>query len=111
MANLALVDGRILVRVEILNWIFDGDNVVMLSLVDDVDHSRLSRTLAGAGWSGHQHQAILELGNVGELLRKAKRFQGGNIGGDNAHHDRIDAALLKDVDTKAGPRRKRVTKV
>ncbi len=34
-ADLALVDGRVLVRVEELDGVFDGDDVVLLLLVDD----------------------------------------------------------------------------
>ena len=46
VSDFALIDRRVLVRVEILDRIFDGDDVVILLLVDDVDDRRLSGTLA-----------------------------------------------------------------
>ena len=36
-ADLALVDGRVLVRVQKLNRVFDGDDVVVVLLVDEVN--------------------------------------------------------------------------
>src|SRR5438045_798003 len=47
-ADLALVDGRVLVRVQKLNRVFDGDDVVVVLLVDEVndggERRRLTRT-------------------------------------------------------------------
>ncbi len=57
---------------------------------------------AGAGWPSHQHQSVSQFGDLGKLGGQVERFQSGNVRGNNAHHDRIDAALLKNVDAKAG---------
>src|SRR5689334_16212002 len=55
VSDFALIDGGSFVIVKILNRIFDGDNVVGLLLIDDVDDGGLSGALARARWTGDQY--------------------------------------------------------
>ena len=100
--QLALVHGALLVLVEELHRVFDGDDVLGAGLVDEVDHRGERRRLARAGRAGHQHDAALERGDLGQGRRQAEILQGRHLGGDHAHHDRERAALAEDVDAKAG---------
>jgi hypothetical protein len=68
-AELALVNRRVLVDVEELYRVLDGDDVVILRLVDQVDDGRQRGALAGAGRPRHEDDAVLQLGDVPELLR------------------------------------------
>ncbi len=52
---------------EVFDWIFDGDDMVVLLLVDDVDDCRLSGTFAGAGGTGDEHQTVPQLGNLARV--------------------------------------------
>ena len=45
-------------RVQEFDWIFDGDDVVELRFIDDIDDRRQCRTLAAAGRSGNQDYAV-----------------------------------------------------
>ncbi len=40
-----------------------------------------------------------------------RRLDRGNVSRDDAHHDRVNAALLKDIDAKTGARRQRITEI
>jgi hypothetical protein len=77
VADLALVDRRSFVQVKILDWIFDGDDVVVLLLVDDVDDCGLRGALAGAGWTSHEHEAVAQLGDLAQCGGKPRDF---NVG-------------------------------
>ena len=58
-ADLALGDDALLVRVDELDRILDGDDVAGGGLVAVVDHGRQGGRLARAGGAGDQHQAAL----------------------------------------------------
>ena len=55
--ELALVDHRRLVRVQVLDGVLDGDDVKGLLGVDLVDHGGEGGRLAAAGWTGDQDQS------------------------------------------------------
>ena len=101
VTHFALVNRRTFVRVQILDWIFDRDDVVVLFLVDDVDDCCLSRALAGTGRASNEDKAVAKLGDIGQMRGQAEGFECGNVRRNYAHHDRIDATLLKDIDTEA----------
>ena len=64
--QLALVHRALLVVVQELDRVFDGEDVLGAGLVDQVDHRRQRRRLARAGRAGDQHDAVLERGDLGE---------------------------------------------
>src|SRR6185295_16222443 len=47
--QLALMNSRVLVRVQKLNRFFNGDNVVVLRLVNEIDDGRQCRAFSGSG--------------------------------------------------------------
>ncbi len=55
-AELALVDDALLVRVQVLDRVLDGDDVLVTLAVDLVEHRRQRRRLARAGRAGDQDQ-------------------------------------------------------
>ena len=64
--QLALVDGRLLVLVQELDRILDGEDVFGAGLVDQIDDRRQRRRLARAGRTGDQDDAVLERGGLGQ---------------------------------------------
>src|ERR1700741_1118014 len=98
-------------RVEILDWIFDGYDVVVLLFINQVNDRGLGGTLSRTGWTSHQDQTVSQFGNLRQLVRKTQRLDRGNVGGNHAHDNGIDTALLKDIDAKARARRERVAEV
>src|SRR6478736_4784664 len=59
--SVALVDDRRLVGVEDLDGVLDRHDVLVLGLVDVVDHRTERRGLPRAGRAGHEHQSALVL--------------------------------------------------
>ena len=57
-ADLALVDHRHLVVVQVLDGVLDGEDVHRLGLVDAVDHRRQRRALARAGRAHDEHETV-----------------------------------------------------
>src|SRR3712207_6017975 len=98
-------------RVQKLNRVFDGDDVVLLLLVDEVDDGGERRGLARARRARDEHDAVAQLADVGQLLRQTQRLDGRDLRRDDAHHDGVGAALLEDVDAEARARRQRVAEV
>ena len=60
--HLALVDQAVLVLVDVLDRILDGEDVLVALGVDLVDHRRQRRRLAAAGRPGDEHQPARPLG-------------------------------------------------
>ena len=69
--QLALVHRALLVQVQELDRILDGEDVLGARLVDQVDDRGQRRRLAGSGRSGDEHDAVLERGDVGDRRRQA----------------------------------------
>ena len=63
-AQLALVDDAALVRVQELDRVLDGEDVLVARLVDLVDHRGERRRLAGAGRARDEHDAARLLGEL-----------------------------------------------
>ncbi len=98
----ALVDRRALVIVQKLDGIFDGDDVVVLLLIDAIQKHRKGRRLARAGRAGHEHDAITQLGDFGQLLGQVQSLKVGNCSRNDAHDHGTTAALNENVDAEAG---------
>ena len=106
MSDLALINGRVLVGVQVLDRIFDRHHVIVLRFVNDVDDCGERGTFAGTRRSRNEHQAVFQLGNICQLGRQSQSRQRRYVGRNNAHHDRIHTALLKNIAAKTGARRK-----
>src|SRR5438477_12811062 len=99
--QLALMNSRTLMAVQELDRIFNRDDVIELRFIDQIDDGCESRTLATAGWTGHQHDTGLQLDNLEQLLRQTKIFEARRPRRDHAHYDCIRSALLENVDAKS----------
>ena len=109
--QLALMDGRLLVVMQELDRILDGEDVLGPGLVDQIDDRGERRGLAGAGRAGDQDDAVLERGGLGQHRRKIELGEGRNPRRDDAHHDREGAALAEDVDAEPAAVRQRVREI
>jgi hypothetical protein len=61
----ALMNRRILVGMQKLDRIFNGNDVVVLRLINEIDNCRQGRTLPATGGTGYQHHPVL---NIDDLL-------------------------------------------
>src|SRR6266849_8366885 len=96
--NRALVNRRVDVPVEKFYRVFDGDDVIELGFVDQIDNGRQRGTLAAAGRPGHQDDPIFQFDDIAQLAWQVEVFEVRRLRWYDAHNDRIRAALLKDVD-------------
>ncbi len=94
------MDGRVLVRVQKLDRIFNRDDVVVVRFVDQIDDGGQRRTLAAAGWSSDQHNPILDIDDLLQLFRQIEVVELRRTHRDHAHDNRVGAALLEDVHAK-----------
>ena len=100
-ADLALGDDRLLVGVEHLDRVLDGDDVAAALAVDPVDHRGDRGGLARAGRPGDEHQAALLLGEALHLRGQAELVEVGDLRRDPAHDHGERAALAVDGDPEA----------
>src|SRR5258707_4405020 len=98
--QLSLMDGTILVLVQELNRVFDGNDVIELCLVNEIDHSGQRRTLATSGRAGYQHNPILQFDNIAQLLGQIKVLKARRARRNHAHDNRVSPSLLENIDTK-----------
>ncbi len=99
--DLALVDDAALVRVQELDGVFDGDDVLVALAVNLVEHRGQRRRLAGAGRAGDEDEAARSLAELRDDGRQAQLLEGFDLVGDGAE-DRADrAALVEEVGAEA----------
>ena len=101
--QLALMNRRLLVRVQELDRILDREDVIRAGLVDQIDDRRERRRLARSGRPGDEHDAVLQRHDVGQHRRQIEIGERRDPRRDHAHDDRVAAALTEDVDAKARP--------
>ena len=109
--QLPLVHGALLVGVQELDRILDGDDVLGARRVDQVDDGRQRRGLARSGRPRHEDDAVLERRDFSDRLRQAELAKRRNPLGNQAHHDGERAALPEDVDAEARELRNRVREI
>jgi hypothetical protein len=95
--DFALRHKRMLVAMQKLDWIFDGDDVTTAGGVDAVDHRRERRRFAGTGCARDEDQATTFLGNRIDYAWQTKLRGCLRVIGNDAEHDADSAALLKNV--------------
>ena len=100
-ADLALVDDRALVAVQVLDRVLERDDVPRAGRVDVVDHRRERRRLARAGGAGQQDDPARLLGELADHLGQAEVVDRPHLVGDRAADDRDVAALAEGVDAEA----------
>ena len=87
--QLALVDQRGLVLVQVFDRVLDRQDVRLLGQVDPIDHRGERRRLAAAGRAGDEHEAARAIGQLGEHRRQAQFLERTDLLGDQAE-DRAD---------------------
>src|SRR5882762_7079945 len=95
-----LMNDAVLVRMQKLYGILDGQHVIGLLSINLVDDSRKRRRFAGASRARHQHNPITQADNLPQFGRQVQRFEVWNFAGDYSHHHGAGAALHEDVDPK-----------
>ena len=88
LAYFAVHDHRFLVLVHKLDRILDGDDVLRAGVVDVVDHRRKRGRLAAAGGAGDEDEALVELAELLQCLRKLQGVEREDIHGDLAEDGR-----------------------
>ena len=100
--HFALVDQTALVRMDVLDRILDGEDVVLPLDVDLVDHGGQGRRLAAARRPGDQHQSAWPLRELGNHRRKPQVVEGANLLGNESVDGARRTALTEDVAAKTG---------
>src|SRR2546423_5736497 len=90
--KLALVYGRVLVRVKELYRVFDGDDVVRLRLVDEVNDGGERRRLARTRRAGDDDDAVLEAGDLLQDFRQVEVAELRRARRGGAHEEGVRAA-------------------
>ena len=99
--HLALVHDGLLVPVQELDGVLDGDDVLGALGVDVVDHRGQGRGLAGARGAGAEDQPALLVADLFEHGGQAQLAHGHDLDGDDAQHEADGAPLLEDVAAEA----------
>src|SRR6185503_9322409 len=97
----ALVNSRVFMVMEKLDWIFNRHNVVVLSFIDQIDDGRECRALSAARRSCYQYDPVLDVYDLFELFGQVEVAKLRRVHRDDSHHDRMSAALLENVNSKA----------
>ncbi len=92
-AELALHDLALLAAVDELDRVLEADDVEFLVGVQQVDHRRERRRLAGAGRARHQDHPLVVVAQLPDNGRQRERVQRRHLGRDRAEH-RADAGIL-----------------
>ena len=100
--HLALVHEALLGFVHELDRVLDREDVLVLVVVDVVDHRRERRRLAGARGARHQHHAAGLLRDVDEALAHAEVFHGQDLRRDRPEDGAGAAVLVEGIDAEAG---------
>src|SRR5829696_1322 len=98
--QLALVNRRVLVRVQKLDRIFDGYDVVVMRLVNQIYYCCEGGALAAAGWSSDKHDTVFDIYDFLQLLRKIEIAETWRTHRNHTHDDRVRPALFEDIDAK-----------
>ena len=94
------MDRALLVVVQELDRILDGQDVIGAALVDQVDDRRERRRLAGTGRAGRRARCRSSASRNRQSPAAAQLRDRRNLLRDDAHHDREGAALAEDVDAE-----------
>ena len=92
-AHLALVHLARLRGVQHFDRILDGEDVVAAFLVHEVQERRHRRRLAAAGRTGHEHHALVVVGEPRERARQPQLFERRRVIGHGAEHA-VESTLL-----------------
>jgi hypothetical protein len=93
--NFALIDVAAQGFEDVLDGVFQGEDVILAILVNEIDQGGESGGLSGAHRTGHEEQAVVIPGERNEVVdRKAKGGKVTNGGADDPEDDVDPEALL-----------------
>ena len=98
---LALVDQAFLGLVYEFDGIFDGEDVVVAIVVDEIDHRGQRRTLARASGTRDEDQAARDHTDVPEGLAHVQVFHSQDFGRNGSKYRARTAVLIEGVDPEA----------
>src|SRR6202035_3729018 len=101
----------LLVAVQKLDGIFDGEDVIGLFRVHFVDDGGERGGFAGAGGPGDENDAIFQMHDFFETGGELEFIETGNFVRNDAHDDGATAALTEYVDAKTANARQAVREV
>src|SRR5262245_57685254 len=97
----ALMNCGLLVAVEELDGIFDGQNVIGLFFIHLVEDRGERGGLARYSGAGNQHDPVSQVDDFMKSFREVELLKTWNVVGNNAHDDGAATTLFEDVDAKA----------
>ena len=100
-ADLALIDQALDVVVEVLDRVFQRDDVLVVVVVDEVDHAGQAGGLARTGRPGDQQQTARPDDEPANDLGDAHLLEGHELAGNTPQHHADVAALLEDGHAEA----------
>src|SRR5689334_18746405 len=109
--QLSLMNGRFLMAMKKLNWIFDGENVVSLLLVHLVNDGGQSRRLTRTSWARDQYNSVTYIHDFFQYFRKAQLLEARDFVRDDTHNDGAAPALLEDIDAETRHPRDSIRKI
>src|SRR5205085_4463821 len=109
--DLALVNGGAPVRVQELDLVFEGDDVIVILAIDAINDRGKRRGFTCACGAGDEHEAVAQTGDLAEVRRQIQQVERRHFGRDDAHDDGVRTALLKDIDAEAYVRRERIAEI
>jgi hypothetical protein len=84
--DLALGHQTLLALVDELDGIFNGDDVIGASPVDEIHQCRQRGALAAPGWPGHHHESLGEIAEILDFPAQAHLVRGADGGGNYPEH-------------------------
>ena len=87
-------------RVQILDGVFDGDDVSVQLFIDEVQHRRKSSRLSAACGADDEHQAAPAIQQILDVLRQPDLLECHELGGQQPHCDAVTALLPVDADSE-----------
>src|SRR3954469_4477447 len=110
-ADLAMLDEAILATMYKLNRVFHRDDVIVSLQIRVIHHGRERGRLAGSGWSGHKHHALLQHWKFFQDRREIEFLNRQNLGWNQTKDRRDTIFLLEKICTIPGLPRNFVAKV
>ncbi len=101
-AHLALDEHRLAVAEDEFDRVLDGDDVQPIGAVHELQHGRDGAGLAVAGGAGDEHQPLPRARDGLHHHRQVQLLEVPHLEGNHPHHQSQAAALVQDVDAKAG---------
>ena len=95
--HLSLIDEAAFVLMDVLDRIFDRENVLVALVVDFVEHGGERGRLAATGWPCHKHEPARPLGQRRQHLRQRQLLEALDLFGNQPVNGAHGAALVEHV--------------